>query len=151
MKTILPKEIKTAEEAIILLTALYNNNEAYHPEDKAEDCIDHMCTIEECMELNEIMKQIYDLKPSFDPCDWLLYVDGMAEGYEPVKVKTIEQTLTGAQFEVTGETGTDGYFECKLIKKADRQYKSHYRLAKIGEVHRFHTSHYISGAIFNKS
>lgn len=151
MKTILPKEIKRVDEAILLLTALHNNGEVYHPEDRAEDCIDHIATVDECIHLNDLMAQIYSLEPSFDPCDWLLHLDGMIEGYEEVKVKTFEQSLTGAQFEVLSGPDTDGYYSTKLIKKADRMYKSHYRNGKIGDTNRFHASHLEIGAIFNKA
>lgn len=38
--TVLPNEINTIEEAKKYLTDLYNNGEAYHPDDEVADCLD---------------------------------------------------------------------------------------------------------------
>lgn len=152
MKTKLPQSIYRIDEAILLLTALHNNGEAFHPEDDANDLSGDPFTKEEGNKLNALMQDIYNLTGAnqIDPCEWLLYLDGIVEGYEPASVKTIEQSLTGAQFEVR-DIDAEGYIFSVLIKKADRNYKGNYRQAKLGEVHRFHTSHLTDGAIFYKS
>lgn len=85
MKTILPAEIKNVAEAMLFLTALNNNGESYHPEDRAEDCIDHLATKEECDECNKLMNDIYSL-PDFDPCEFLLDLDGMTAENEEVDI-----------------------------------------------------------------
>ena len=92
MKTALPDSINTIQEAKKFLLDLYNNDESYHPEDRAEDIffIDEKGVIdknskrffsdEEAEKLNELMSQIYEIDgndgnhadPVFDPCAFLL-------------------------------------------------------------------------------
>lgn len=84
MKTVLPKRITTVEEAKSLLTDLYNNNESFHCEDDANDCLEGIATKEEGDLLNKLMGDIYDLPGndgkhdnsiSFCPCEFLLNLD----------------------------------------------------------------------------
>ena len=83
MKTILPASIAKVNQAKQLLTNLHTNGESYHPEDDATDIVWTDCkspTPQECVRLNKLMKDIYDLpenkaaypKLSFDPCVFLL-------------------------------------------------------------------------------
>ena len=85
MKTTLPQSIETAEQAKQLLTNLYNNGESFHPEDDATDIEWATCeepTEAECILLNKLMADIYDLpgnenpmNMAFDPCEFLLSLD----------------------------------------------------------------------------
>lgn len=82
MKTQLPKEIKTIQQAEKFLTELYNNGEIYHPEDDANDCLEGIATKEECDQLNKLMNDIYNFKGNenaqsmiFDPCEFILNLD----------------------------------------------------------------------------
>ena len=76
MKTTLPEEITTINEAKQLLTALHNNGEAFHPEDDANDLCGDPFTIDEGNQLNKLMADIYSLPGNenypndlaFDPC-----------------------------------------------------------------------------------
>ena len=85
MKTKLPASIGTIEEAETFLTELYENGEAYHPEDNAADCFSpDQCSSEEAEKLDALMTQIYFLPENgnnyrtnpnamtFDPCGFLL-------------------------------------------------------------------------------
>lgn len=82
MKTALPDSINTVEEAKKFLTDLYNNGEAYHPEDSA--ILIDIFTQQEGEQLNKLMSHIYNLDgnngnhatPKFDPCKFLLDLDG---------------------------------------------------------------------------
>lgn len=78
LKTILPASITTIKEAKQLLTDLYNNGEAYHPEDSAADCLEDI-TPEQAIQLDKLMDDIYNLPGNdnrlnmiFDPCKELL-------------------------------------------------------------------------------
>lgn len=76
MKTKLPEKIETEEQAKAFLQELINNGEIYHPEDQAEDIIfnlpfDQMPSVEDCMQLNVLMDQIYALD-TFDPCEFII-------------------------------------------------------------------------------
>jgi hypothetical protein len=82
MKSALPKAIKTIEEAKQFLTELYNNGEAFHPEDNAHDVEwsvpqDQQPTKEERDQLNRLMNEIYEAAKGsdFDPCEFLLELD----------------------------------------------------------------------------
>lgn len=158
MKTKLPLAITTIEEAKILLTALNNNGEAFHPEDDANECFDTL-TKEECDQLNKLMGDIYNLDGNeshlsmiFDPCEYLLMLDGMVEDYEAPNVPTIVQTATGAEFEVTNKTpNEDGYFACKMVKLGFGKYKRHFKKSDLGATHNFHTSHLEAGFIYYKA
>jgi len=76
MKTIIPAVITTSEHAKQFLTDLFNNGEAYHPEDSAFDIVvlstEHRAfTDNEAEKLNEAMEQVYDVA-DFDPCELLM-------------------------------------------------------------------------------
>jgi hypothetical protein len=71
MKTILPKDITTIDEAKKLLTELYVNGESYHCEDDATDI--EIFTFNEGANLNRLMDRIYSLA-LIDPCEYLLYL-----------------------------------------------------------------------------
>jgi hypothetical protein len=73
MKTNLPEQLTTAEEAKSFLRELYKNGESYHPDDDAqmvalEDV--RTFTSTEAKNLNALMKQCYELLP--DPCEVLM-------------------------------------------------------------------------------
>lgn len=76
MKTKLPHNIETVEEAKAFLAELHANGESYHPEDNTFSVNWHMPPDQqpnprECEQLNHLMKKvrhIYD----FDPCGYLL-------------------------------------------------------------------------------
>lgn len=95
MKTKLPESITTVDEAKAFIKELYDNGEAFHPEDDATDIIwdlpsNQVPTLEECVKLNELMTAIYALpecklkhrQPNsipymdFDPCGYLSDLDG---------------------------------------------------------------------------
>lgn len=73
MKTVLPKMITTAAQAVKFLTDLHINGEAFHPEDDANQVVwgNDPPTPEERERLNDLMGQIYALG-SVDPCAVLL-------------------------------------------------------------------------------
>lgn len=82
MKTTLPAQIASIEEAKAFLSALHANGEAYHPEDDAAAC--GICdTMTQAHDLNKLMEDIYNLPGNdgrhinlaFDPCEWLLYLE----------------------------------------------------------------------------
>jgi hypothetical protein len=71
MKTILPPKIITVEQAKNFLKALFDNGEAFHPEDDANDVSFGMeVTAQERALLNKLMDEIYALG-DFDPCEYL--------------------------------------------------------------------------------
>ena len=85
MKTIVPLEIKTKEEAASFLIDLYKNDELYHPESDAEDIVmvdrdnflsnvteSRLFNDVEAKKLNRAMDQIY--KVMHDPCGFILEV-----------------------------------------------------------------------------
>jgi hypothetical protein len=76
LKTQLPLSIKTIDEAKTFLSELHKNNEHYHPEDNAADIEwpNTLVSLEQRSKLNRCMNDIYNL-PSFDPCEYLLYLD----------------------------------------------------------------------------
>ena len=79
MKTNLPAEIKSVAQAETFLTELHKNGEAFHPEDSALDIIWDTCeapTRSECVQLNSLMSDIYELEADFCPCEFLLNLDG---------------------------------------------------------------------------
>jgi len=75
MKTTIPSVITTSEDAKKFLTDLFNNGEAYHPEDSAFDIEnmygERLFSDEESSLMNEAMWQVYDVA-DFDPCELLL-------------------------------------------------------------------------------
>lgn len=77
MKTVLPVAITTIEQAKAYLTDLYNNGEAYHPEDNAHSIawsLPVQPTTDEREQLNKLMNDIYALK-RIDPCEFILDLD----------------------------------------------------------------------------
>lgn len=87
MKTTLPQQITTIDEAKAFLKALHDNDESYHPEDNAHDNAWHTCeapTKEQCDQLNKLMQDIYSLPGNeshlsmvFDPCEFQLELIGV--------------------------------------------------------------------------
>lgn len=75
MKTLLPDQITTVDQAKKLLNALYSNKEHFYPDDDANQLInsstDTPFTKIEGDKLNELMAQICQLD-NFDPCIYLL-------------------------------------------------------------------------------
>jgi hypothetical protein len=76
MKTILPPSIITVEQAKNFLKALFDNGEAFHPEDNANDIefnpppgVEPPTAAEKAL-LNQLMDNIYALK-EFDACEYL--------------------------------------------------------------------------------
>ena len=83
MKTNIPSQITTVEEAKVFLTDLHKNGETFHPEDDAHDIIWEEVEVsdEEKDALNNAMIDIYNLPGNdgkhdnsieFDPCGFLL-------------------------------------------------------------------------------
>ena len=72
MKTNLNREIKTLDDAKQFLKDLYNNNESFHPEESAHECIDHLATPAECDKVDDLIDFIYNTFPNFDPCGYYL-------------------------------------------------------------------------------
>lgn len=74
MKTNLPQNIFTEEQAKILLSELYENGESFHTEDNAHK-IEWECEFppnkNECDQLNFLMDQIFELR-EFDANQYLL-------------------------------------------------------------------------------
>lgn len=99
MKTPLPKEIKTVEQAKEFLKSLHENGEDYHPEDDAFEVVWNMPeqdtpNEQERDQLNKLMEDIYNLPGNdgghdnsiaFDPCSYLLELELRMDGtgYEP--------------------------------------------------------------------
>lgn len=78
LKTQIPENISSIEEAEKFLAELISNDEAYHPEDDANDCLNDI-TKEEGDKLNKLMEQIYAFPGNenvqsmiFDPCEFIL-------------------------------------------------------------------------------
>lgn len=78
-KTSLPEKINTIEEAKKFLRELHANNEHYHCEDDANDCLQGYVTKEQGDRLNKLMNDIYSLDCNKDrtnlgfcPCGFLL-------------------------------------------------------------------------------
>lgn len=72
MKTILPNQIKNAEQARVFLSNLNNNDELYHPEDNAFDVVWDEGTPEkkELTQLNKLMAEVHEHLN--DPCAFCL-------------------------------------------------------------------------------
>lgn len=68
MKTILPESIHTIDQAKQFLADLYNNKEAWHPEDNPADCLE--IDEETAMHLQMLLEHIYTF--DFDPCEYYL-------------------------------------------------------------------------------
>ena len=93
MKTKLPKEILTIQQAKSFLFHLFNNAEAYHPEDDAFDVLWLNCpepSEQEKIQLNKLMDDIYALPGNnsakdmaFDPCGYLIDIGALANFYNP--------------------------------------------------------------------
>ena len=80
MRTSLPSEITSGEEATSFLTELYNNNEDFHPEDDAFDIIWQTTEVsdDEKTQLNKLMNDIYSLPEAWSPQN--------PEGFDPCAV-----------------------------------------------------------------
>jgi len=66
MKTNLPEQLTTAEEAKVFLTELYKNGESYHPDDDAQIIAleaGRTFTSTEAKKLNDLMEQCFELLP----------------------------------------------------------------------------------------
>lgn len=91
------RSIGTVKEAKKFLKSLYDNGEAYHPEDNAFDLEwekGEKPTTEECYKLNDLMSSIYALAGNedhqnmlFDPCEYLSVLDCNVDIDKPVKLK----------------------------------------------------------------
>jgi hypothetical protein len=93
MKTVLPSSIQTVAEAKEFLTALYDNNEVYHPEDNAFDIDWKTTTVshEEAEQLNKLMDDIYKLKDEFDACEFLLELEANDLGDDPQDARNLDK------------------------------------------------------------
>jgi hypothetical protein len=89
IKTVLPTAINTIDEAKKFFAELYANNEAFHPDDDANDIIDgrtssydrihgytgkNLFTAEEATQVNKLMEDIFNLE-NFDPYQCLMLLD----------------------------------------------------------------------------
>ncbi len=75
MKTFLPEQITTEQQAREFLSELASNNEDFHPEDDAHTILWNVSpapTFDEREKLNKLMQDIYTNLPGFDPCEFLL-------------------------------------------------------------------------------
>lgn len=73
MKTKLPESITSVEQAEDFLNELFENGEAFHPEDNAGDIVwalpkEQQPTHNECVRLNNLMNEMFHLDDDFDPC-----------------------------------------------------------------------------------
>jgi hypothetical protein len=87
LKTQLPTDIQTVEQAQQFLTELYTNGECYHPEDSAHSInwnLPYQPNWGECEQLNNLMAAIYNLVGNdgrhsdpmiFDPCSFIISLD----------------------------------------------------------------------------
>lgn len=102
MKTTLPAQITTVEEAKAFLSALHANSESYHPEDDAHTVqwtTGESISQADATQLNKLMEDIYNLPGNdgrhvnlaFDPCEYLLSL-------EPIRFITLD----AGYFEVAG-------------------------------------------------
>lgn len=103
MKTKLPPEIKTIEQAKELLKALFDNNEDFHPEDDAHTILWSTTQVseQEADQLNKLMNDIYNLPGNdgrhcdpmvFDPCEylWVLREEDLAKEIK-VEIERLEK------------------------------------------------------------
>jgi hypothetical protein len=126
MKTNLPSEITSIEEAKKFLSELHANGESFHPEDNAHD-IDWDLPDEQkpdymqSRQLNKLMFDIYNLPGNdrshvnlaFDPCDYLLWLDvnfNDSRLKEAIENGTLEKFTT--EYEYVIEKGPDPYNPC---------------------------------------
>jgi hypothetical protein len=112
MKTQLPVEINTVEEARKFLTELHNNNEAFHPDDDPMDIEypdlphDQVPTQSERKLLCRIMNDIHQL-PDFDPSEVL-----------------VDLGKKGQEVYFSGDDGTKVQQIVKLLEVANDIYSS---------------------------
>lgn len=74
MKTLLPANISTVDQAKEFINNLLNNGECYHFDDDAKDVLFDDGTYfseSEAIKLNILMNEIY-LLPNFDPFEYVL-------------------------------------------------------------------------------
>jgi ADP-dependent phosphofructokinase/glucokinase len=64
LKTNLPEQINSIEDAKKYLTDLYNNGEIYHPDDEVADCLDVDFATGEKMD--KLMDRIFELSKGTD-------------------------------------------------------------------------------------
>jgi hypothetical protein len=136
MKTPLPTDIKTIEQAKEFLSALHGNGETFHPEDDAFDILwnmpeQDMPTMAECERLNKLMDEIYNLEGNndpqnmvFDPCGYLLDLDknsyfvsidyGTIKGNPATKNFTIKANSESDALEI-GRERVRNYKRCMKI------------------------------------
>lgn len=92
MKTKLPNNIKTIDQAKTFLQELVENGESYHPEDSALMIIGpgFHATTQEREQLDNLMRDIYTLPGKFDPCEYIMSID-------PAYMEHISQDETDPQ------------------------------------------------------
>ena len=122
MKTQLPASINTIDEAKAFLTDLYNNGEAYHPEDSADSIewalpVDQQPTVAECVQLDKLMADIYSLpgndsvhNMAFDPCRFILDLEF------PEPAIDISHTDTMIKSVATENTGGNVFNDVIVLK-----------------------------------
>lgn len=82
MKTALPNQISTLEQAKSYLKNLYENGDSYHPEDSAADCFENI-DAETAKRMDDLMDQVYSFaSEEFDPCMFILELDPEYKGLE---------------------------------------------------------------------
>lgn len=100
MKTTLPQNITSIEEAKTFLLELLNNGESFHLEDDAREV--GLFTEQEGIHLNRIIRQIYDFPGNqdaeamvFDPIEYLLDmdVDHLPGNFDEIDFKEAERLL----------------------------------------------------------
>jgi len=78
MKTFLPTEIKTSDDANFFLEQLWKNGESFHPEDNVYDICWNGCekpSQEELEKLKKLQDDMYSID-GYDPCEILVQLDG---------------------------------------------------------------------------
>lgn len=80
LKTILPSYLDNLEQAKQYLSDLYNNNESYHPDDSAGDCLDIDDETAEKMDL--LMDRVFELAQGTD-FDVYFFILGLDPEYKP--------------------------------------------------------------------
>lgn len=117
MKTTLPKEINSVEQAKTFLTELVKNDEQFHPEDDATDLVGDAFTKEEGEQLNKLMRDIYNLDgnngnhatPKFDPCEFILSLESKEITEILISQMKFSETNTGGGCKALQYIHDNGY------------------------------------------